>query len=68
MGGISLIAIWVSFKKKNFSNAFAIGTLVFAVVVLFFAKKTGTIGGEIRHTEIRSVTPLPATEKSENNK
>jgi len=67
LGGISLIALWASFKKKNFSNALAIGTLVFAVVVLFFAKKTGTTGGEIRHTEIRSVTPLPATEKSDNN-
>ena len=29
-------------------------TLVFAFVVLFFAKQTGTTGGEIIHTEIRS--------------
>lgn len=32
----------------------SVGTLIIAFVVLFFGKQTGTTGGEIRHTEIRS--------------
>ncbi|QTY26050.1 hypothetical protein [Flavobacterium sp. CS20] len=29
-------------------------TLIFAFVVVYFGSETGTIGGEIQHTEIRS--------------
>jgi len=54
LGGVSLLGLWASFKQKTFSNIISIGILVFAVVVLFFAKQTGTTGGEIRHTEIRT--------------
>lgn len=63
LGGISLIAIWASFKQKSFSTMVTIATLVFAVALLFFGKQTGTTGGEIRHTEIRSDYPLPIIEK-----
>lgn len=63
LGGISLLAIWASFKQKKFSTIVTTATLVFAVVLLFFAKQTGTTGGEIRHTEIRGDYPLPTTEK-----
>ena len=68
LGGISLIGLWTSFKQKTFSNIVAIGTLVFAIVVLFFAKQTGTTGGEIRHTEIRRGNSVPATQKNINEK
>jgi uncharacterized membrane protein len=54
LGAISLIGIWANFKQKSFSNIITIGTILFAIVVLFYAKQTGTTGGEIRHTEIRS--------------
>ncbi len=54
LGGLSLLGLWASFKKKSFSNILNTITLVFALVVLFFGKETGTTGGEIRHTEIRS--------------
>lgn len=53
LGAISVIGLWASFQKKSFSNTLAIIILVFAFVVLFFGKETGTTGGEIRHTEIR---------------
>ncbi len=53
LGGISLLGLWVSFKQKKFSNLFTMFVLLFSLVVLFFAKQTGTTGGEIRHTEIR---------------
>lgn len=59
LGVLSLIGLWASFKQKTFSNILSLGTLAFAVVVLFFAKQTGTTGGEIRHTEIRTENAVP---------
>ncbi|MBK9355104.1 MAG: hypothetical protein IPN09_14400 [Bacteroidetes bacterium] len=64
LGGISLLGLWASFKQKTFSSLISIGTLVFAFVLLFFAKQTGTTGGEIRHTEIRSGNSNPASENN----
>ncbi|OJV45703.1 MAG: hypothetical protein BGO40_01770 [Chryseobacterium sp. 39-10] len=64
LGGISLLGLWASFKQKSFSSIISIATLVFALVVLFFAKQTGTTGGEIRHTEIRNGNNSPALEKN----
>lgn len=54
LGGLSLLALWANWKQKSFANIMAIAVIVFSLVVLFFAKQTGTTGGEIRHTEIRS--------------
>ena len=68
LGGISLLGLWTSFKQKPFSLIVAIVTLVFAIVALFFAKQTGTTGGEIRHTEIRSGNNIPATENGNSEK
>ena len=64
LGGISLFGLWASFKQKIFSSIISISTLFFAFVVLFFAKQTGTTGGEIRHTEIRSGNNIPTTENN----
>jgi uncharacterized membrane protein len=64
LGGISLLGLWASFKQKSFSTIISIATLIFAFVVLFFAKQTGTTGGEIRHTEIRNGNSIPATENN----
>lgn len=64
LGSISLLGIWASFKQKSFSNIVAIITLIFAFVVLFFGKQTGTTGGEIRHTEIRSGNTVPANDSN----
>lgn len=58
LGGISLIGLWISFKQKVFSTIFSIGVLIFAVAILYFAKQTGTTGGEIRHSEIRSESSM----------
>ena len=54
LGAISLFALWANWKKKTFANIAAITVFIFAIVVMYFAKVTGTTGGEIRHTEIRS--------------
>jgi len=64
LGGISLLGLWASFKQKTFSSIVSIGTLIFALVLLFFAKQTGTTGGEIRHTEIRGGNNVPASENN----
>jgi hypothetical protein len=68
LGGISLLGLWASFKQKTFSSIIAVATLVFAFVVLFFGKQTGTTGGEIRHTEIRSENTIPAMENNKSEK
>jgi uncharacterized membrane protein len=70
LGGISLLGLWASFKQKTYSYIISIAISVFAFVILFFAKQTGTTGGEIRHTEIRNGNNVPAIEnnKSEEDK
>ena len=60
LGGISLVGLWASFKQKTFSSILTLSTLTLSFVVLYFAKQTGTTGGEIRHTEIRTGAALPA--------
>lgn len=67
LGGISLLGLWSSFKQKPIAGIVYWLTLVFSLVVLFFARQTGTTGGEIRHTEIRAGVSLPSTGAHENN-
>lgn len=54
LGAVSLIGLWASWKKKVISNIISISVLVFALVLMVFAKQVGTTGGEIIHTEIRN--------------
>ncbi|PXY42277.1 hypothetical protein DMB65_03340 [Flavobacterium cheongpyeongense] len=54
LGGISLFGLWAGIKQKTFANITNVLILVFAFVVIYFGKETGTTGGEIRHTEIRT--------------
>jgi uncharacterized membrane protein len=72
LGGISLIGLWTNWKQKPITKVFGIFTVVCSLAVLIFAKQTGTTGGEIRHTEIRTQTadglmnaPLPESGKKE---
>jgi uncharacterized membrane protein len=65
LGGISLVGLWASFKQKTFSSILTVSTLTLSFVVLFFAKQTGTTGGEIRHTEIRTGAALPTNANEE---
>ncbi len=53
LGLISLLSLWFSWKQKRLSKPTSLIVLAFSFVVLFFAKQTGTSGGEIRHAEIR---------------
>lgn len=54
LGGISLTGLWLNYKKHGSSGLISIVTLLLAIAVLIVAKLTGTSGGEIRHSEIRS--------------
>lgn len=54
LGGVSLVGLWASWKGKSYSNYIALLAIALSVVGLFYAKQTGTTGGEITHTEIRA--------------
>jgi len=77
LGAASLLAAWLNYKKHHLSKLTSYGIILLAIAVLMLAKFTGTSGGEIRHSEIRSGQPnngkdLPANadqneEDSENH-
>lgn len=54
LGAISLVGLWANWKQKPFSNIISYAAFILVIIALFFAKETGTTGGEIRHTEIRA--------------
>ncbi|OIQ15824.1 MAG: hypothetical protein BM557_11030 [Flavobacterium sp. MedPE-SWcel] len=62
LGGIALLGLWANFKNKSFATPISIATLLFSFVVIFFASKAGTTGGEIRHTEIREGATIDNSE------
>lgn len=53
LGAFSAVGLWASLRDKAFSKLLAPAAMVLVLIVLFFARKAGTTGGEIRHTEIR---------------
>lgn len=53
LGITSIVALWSSWKKKAYTNYIAAAIIMYCFVVLYFARQTGTTGGEIRHSEIR---------------
>ncbi|MBK8621529.1 MAG: hypothetical protein IPN79_07155 [Saprospiraceae bacterium] len=59
LGFVSLIGFWAFMKQKSFANYIAIAVLALGLAGIYFGKMTGTTGGEIRHTEIRSDFSLP---------
>jgi len=71
LGAVSLFGIWVNIKRLSFSNTLNWAILAFSIAVIMVGKETGTTGGEIRHTEIRtsenpaSPTPQNTEEKDD---
>ena len=51
---ISLVAIYLSWKKNKASKIFVGIAILAAFILLYFSKETGTSGGEITHLEIRN--------------
>jgi len=61
LGAVSLFGLWASVKRRGFSNTLNWAILAFSLVVIIVGKETGTTGGEIRHTEIRTTENSPST-------
>lgn len=64
---ISLIALWANITAKNFNKILHFIVMIFSIITLFFAQKTGSTGGEIRHTEIRNGATMQNGNSLENN-
>ena len=64
LGVLSIVGFWATWKQKSYASILTYGVLVYALAVLFFASRTGTTGGEIRHTEIRNDTGQNITPES----
>jgi uncharacterized membrane protein len=54
LGILSIVALYLNFKKNPKEKLVTLIILVVAIVSLVVVQKVGTSGGEIRHTEIRS--------------
>lgn len=62
---ISIVALWLNWKKHPFSNLFTYITLVVSIVVLYLSYPTGQTGGEITHPEVSNSFKVPAGEHDE---
>lgn len=54
LGVVSLLGLYTNFKNHSKAKLVSLLVLVLALVAVFLGKQTGTSGGEIRHTEIRT--------------
>ena len=54
LGGFSLVGIWAHLKRKTFGRWLSYLTIILTITALYYAKQTGTTGGEIMYAEIRS--------------
>lgn len=54
LGGLSVVALWASFKEKVYANYLGYAILGLTIVNIYFANQTGNSGGEIMHYEIRA--------------
>ena len=54
LGLVSLGGLFMNFKNHSKATLVSNTAVVVAAVGVFFAQQTGTTGGEIRHTEIRT--------------
>jgi uncharacterized membrane protein len=54
LGAVSLVGLFLNFKKNSNEKLISYLAIVIAAVGVFLAQQTGTTGGEIRHTEIRT--------------
>jgi uncharacterized membrane protein len=53
LGLFSIVALWLNWKKHPFANLAMYVTILVCAGTLYFAKSTGTSGGEITHKEVR---------------
>jgi uncharacterized membrane protein len=67
LGVISIIGLFLNYKNHSKAIFVAYLAVLVAIAGIFLGKQTGTSGGEIRHTEIRTNAPqVNATMENEN--
>jgi uncharacterized membrane protein len=54
LGALSLVGLWANWKRRKYANTLAVISILLGVAAFYFGQRTGTTGGEIRHTEIRA--------------
>ena len=54
LGAVSILGLYMNIKNKSKAVLISYLALLLALIAVFFGSRTGTTGGEIRHTEIRS--------------
>ena len=54
LGLVSIAGLYTNIKKHAQAKLVSFIALTIAVVGIFLGKQTGTTGGEVRHTEIRT--------------
>lgn len=54
LGLVSLIGLFLNFKNHAKAHLISYLAVIIALVGVFLGKQTGTTGGEVRHTEIRT--------------
>ena len=68
LGLSSLVGLFVTLKKHSLIRVVAIFTLVLSLVSFGLVARTGFLGGQIRHSEIRSGVNGQIDNSSEDNK
>ncbi len=59
LGIVSLIGFYLNIKNNSRANLVSYVAVGLGIIGVFLAQKTGTSGGEIRHTEIRTIEIQP---------
>ena len=54
LGAVSLITLIMTYKKSSWSKSFSMITLMISLISFALVAQTGYLGGQIRHTEIRT--------------
>lgn len=67
LGTLSLITLVLQIKKSKIASFGYIIVLMMTMISMFFAKNTGTTGGEISHPEIRSTYSSQSLEIKDSN-
>ena len=68
LGLSSLIGLFVTLKKHSLTRAVATFTLVLSLISFGLVARTGYLGGQIRHSEIRSGVNGQIDNSSDDNK
>ena len=63
LGVVSILGWYLNIKKHTKATLVSFLAMTIAIIGVFLAQETGTTGGEIRHTEIRTTNTNDATVK-----